>query len=232
MPVMRGAAAHMLCPECHEAVGTIMGGGSWKEPAGSATGSGVEVASDEEDPLAAVQPPCFAFCSRQKGQRYSGGDRAHTGRTRLACTYGCRETWKLASRCILRLEFLNDGCATSFCISFGHGSCHDVLSITTLPLNPIAWTILIARLHHGTCSSSIRTTTTRKVQQRCEYCMEAGQKVQHDPPWSGWCSAILLPAACGSRQTCCVCAASPACRSSWPCSAATISVGTSGQHGR
>lgn len=68
MPVMRGAAAHMLCPECHEAVGTIMGGGSWKEPAGSATGSGVEVASDEEDPLAAVQPPCFAFCSTERAE--------------------------------------------------------------------------------------------------------------------------------------------------------------------
>lgn len=62
-PVMTlmGVPPHMLCPECHEAVGSMMGGGSWKEPAGR-TGRDAAVASDEEDPFALL-PPCFALCS-------------------------------------------------------------------------------------------------------------------------------------------------------------------------
>ena len=105
----------MLCPECHEAVGTIMGGGSWKDPAGSATGSAAEVASDEEDPLAVVHPPCFAFCSRQKGRKVF---KRHWGRARLASAFGRRET---AVQKQLQDELMYHSCMTN-CTSFEHES--------------------------------------------------------------------------------------------------------------
>ena len=65
-----GAVAHMLCPECHDAVGTMMGGGSWNDVAGSATGSEAVVAR-EEDESHAVSLACFAFCTCPQDQELS-----------------------------------------------------------------------------------------------------------------------------------------------------------------